>query len=170
MRQVPPAAGVPWCYFLCLVCSYPAHCEEHKAYACKCTHRFPCRPGVTIAKVLTLTSFARRGETEVRQGKELVFWKSVDREDRQVDIAVVMQQGSVSAKVLALYAIPCDGLKDTVRVAVALLAAMALPDEHVCVQPYQMVPVELTDTYGCESQVIFSSIFSQEKLRINMQN
>ena len=72
----------------------------------------PGSPG-QLAKVLTVNSFVQWGDTEVRQGKGLILWKSVDDEERWVDLAIAMHEGSVPAKLLALYTIPKEGLTDT---------------------------------------------------------
>ena len=75
----------------------------------------------------------------MRQGKELIQWKSVDDEERWVDLAIAMHDGSVPATLLALYTIPREGLTDRAR------AAIALRDEQVCVQSYHTALETIAD-------------------------
>ena len=98
----------------------------------------PGSPG-QLAKVLTLNTFVQWGDIEVRQGKELIQWKSVDDEERWVDLAIAMHEGAVPAKLMALYTIPKEGLTDIAR------AAMALRDEQVCVQSYHAALEAITE-------------------------
>ena len=82
----------------------------------------------------------------MRQGKELIQWKSVDDEERWVDLAIAMHEGAVPAKLMALYTIPKEGLTDTAR------AAMALRDEQVCVQSYHAALEAITEEQITELQ------------------
>ena len=68
-----------------------------------------------LAKVLTMVSFAKWGNTTIQKGKELIPWSSVDEEERKVGLAIAMQEASVPAKLLALYTIPNEGLTDGMR-------------------------------------------------------
>ena len=107
----------------------------------------PGSPG-QLAKVLTLVSFDKWEDTVIHKGKEHIQWTSVDEQIRKVELTMAMQEGSVPAKLLALYTIPKEGLSDTAR------AAMALIDENACVQSYHMVLEELTEQQTKEVQKV----------------
>ena len=111
----------------------------------------PGSPG-QLAKVLTLNTFIQWGDTEVRQEKELNQWKSVDDEERWVDLAIALHEGAVPAKLLALYTIPKEGLTDTTS------AAMALRDEQVCVQSYHVALEAITEEQVTELQRTMKSV------------